>query len=233
MSIVAPPYAQLVTVGKTPIFWLPAATTIPEPELDATLHPHERAEAADMRAVIRREEFRRARFLVRTMTGHRDPLPRTPAGAPTWPSGLTGSITHKHGAVGVTIAAAVDLYGLGIDAEDARINLKLESKIVCDREARLLDGEPSRAAALAVVFAFKEAIFKACFPRGQVMFYFHDAEVLALDAASGTIVARLLEDVGPGTPAGSLLQGHFIFHDDATAARYALCAVRIPASARA
>jgi enterobactin synthetase component D len=231
MSIVSPPYAQLVTVGTTPVFWLPAAVTVPEAELDGTLHPHERAEAAGMRAVSRREEFRRARFLVRTMTGHRDPLPRTQAGAPTWPSGLIGSITHKHGAVGVTIAAAVGLYGLGIDAEDVRINVKLESKIVCDREARLLDLEPSRATALAVVFAFKEAIFKACFPRGQVMFYFHDAEVVALDAASGTIEARLLKDVGPGTPAGSLLRGHFLFQDDATAARYVLCAVRIPENA--
>lgn len=221
--------AREVTVGDTTVHWLSAVTSIPEDALEQGLHPEEQLLAQGMRSPMRREEFCRARYLIRKLTGAADPVLRLPSGLAQWPEGFIGSITHKHGAVGVALEEASMLYGLGIDVEDTRINLKLESRIVQASESRLLDQVASRAEGLAVAFSFKEAIFKACFPQGKTMFYFHDAEIVAFEAHY--LMARLLCDVGPQTPASTLLRGDYCFIDDKDATgldlRFACTAVRI------
>ena len=218
-----------IQLGETTIYWLSAATQIAEHDLEKGLHADECLEAQAMRSLSRREEFRRTRYLIRKLTGQAAPLGRFEHGAPRWPNGLIGSITHKHGSIGVALENATALYGLGIDAEDTNINLKLEPRILHPQESRLLDATANRAETLAATFAFKEAIFKACFPQGGIMFYFHDAEILAIDA--GKMTARLLRNVGPGTPSSMKLHGHYMLLDDMMShgepTRLVLCAVRI------
>jgi 4'-phosphopantetheinyl transferase EntD len=207
-------------VGAATIAWLDAGAAVDEAAIDALLLPDEAAYAASVRARSRREEYRRARFLVRALTGYTGPLPRTPEGAPSWPPGLVGSITHKDGAVGVTLAAAAALAAIGIDAEDAaRVRPELEPKICSEAESRLLDRVQAaagrdRAYWLGVVFSFKEALFKCHFPLGGVMFWFHDAELDALDPATGRVRARVLVPTSPRSPAGTPVSGAWI--DQAT-----------------
>lgn len=232
MQLDPPEYAQQLTIGETIVFWLPASQQIIESLIDQYLHEHEHTELALITAPSRRFEFRRTRFLIRHLTHYKDALRRDPLGAPSWPPGLMGSITHKNGAVGVAIEPLSYGYGLGIDAEVLDINLALEPRILSHVESRLLDGQADRKKSLAIAFAFKEALFKACYPRGRTMFYFHDAEILTLDLKSKVIHGRLLKNVGPKTPAGSVWKGEFLIHEDSsletTKERYAICAVRIP-----
>lgn len=90
--------------------------------LDEELYPEE--EAVISRAVDkRRNEFRTVRACARRALGGlgvvRPPLvPRT-RGAPTWPAGIVGSMTHCAGYRAAAVARTDKVTSLGIDAEPA------------------------------------------------------------------------------------------------------------------
>lgn len=69
----------------------------------------------------RRREFTTARRCARRALARLGlapgPLPTGPTGAPVWPVGVTGSITHCDGYRAAAAARTADLAGLGIDAE--------------------------------------------------------------------------------------------------------------------
>ncbi len=191
--------------------WLEPDYPLDDSVLSATLHPDEQAEAKTFGSLARRDEYRRSRYLIRFLTGWKDPLPRRPAGDPSWPPGFLGSLTHKSGHVGLALAPAFAFTSFGIDAE-------LISKLKPEFSARVLTGtEPERLAGpdflrrLAVAFAFKEALFKAHFPLGRKMFFFPDAELTHLDLATGAVAARVLVDTSPQTPTGHVTEGVFRF----------------------
>lgn len=205
------PGLEALAVGGLPVAWWPASVGLDEARLAAGLHPAEEAEAARMKSAARRAEFRRARFLARLWTGRADALPRRETGVVTWPEGLVGSLTHKDGAVGMTLAPARLHRGVGLDVEDeARMKLAFEPRLCLPSESALLDdlagaNAERRLELLTALFSFKESVFKACFPLGGVMFHFHDARVTTLQ--SDAVTAELLKDVSPWTPAGGTITG--------------------------
>lgn len=180
------------------------------------LTDEDRAYATTLKVALRKSEFERSRLLIRQLTGWRGSLAKTASGAPGWPDGYVGSLTHKDGWVGVALKRQDEAQSLGIDAEDvARLKLGFESKILTPPESERLgvwekDGF-SRLDLLALIFSFKEALFKAVYPLGAKMFYFHDAEVTRIDRATGGVSARVLIDTSPVTPAGTTVPGHFAF----------------------
>ncbi len=206
-------------MGPVDIHWLSPNVEIDGDELEALLSAEECAESAAYKSKPRRDEYRRSRFLIRRLTGWRGSLAKTAAGAPSWPDGLVGSLTHKDGFVGVAFAPAKALLGLGLDAEDThRLKPAFEPKILNAAESALLDGlgrryEARRLANLALIFSFKEALFKCHYPLGKKMFYFHDAEITRLDFESGQIEARVLTDTSAETPRDHVTRGHFRFID--------------------
>jgi enterobactin synthetase component D len=206
---------SIICGSAAPLYWLPAAVPVSVAETERWLVPEELAYAREMKASSRREEYLRTRYLLRRLTGWREPLPRTPFGGPSWPPGWTGSITHKDGHVGVALARADRAKSIGVDAEAvARVKEPFEPKILTAAESRILDRlEGDRVQWLAVAFAFKEALFKCHHPLGGVMFYFHDAEVLRLDPATGEIAAAVRMDTSPRTPAGAVAEGTFVWKD--------------------
>jgi 4'-phosphopantetheinyl transferase EntD len=86
-------------------------------------------------------------------------------GAPAWPPGVTGSITHTKG-YAAAIAAPVTVFAaLGLDTERiGEISRELGKKLFRPEEqeslAGLGDDEWSRAA--TIIFSAKEAYYKAC-----------------------------------------------------------------------
>lgn len=197
----------MIACGGAAVHWLPPGVEIAEAELERTLRSEEKDYATTLKAAPRRAEYLRSRYLIRKLTGCADPLPRGPSGEPSWPDGLVGSLTHKDGWVGVTVMPRAHALSVGIDAEDeARVKPEFLPRICVEREKALVR-DP---ATLAAVFSFKEALFKAHFPLGKTMFFFHDAEIIALDEGNGEIVARVLKTTSPRTPAGSLAHGHFL-----------------------
>jgi 4'-phosphopantetheinyl transferase EntD len=115
-------------------------------------------------------------------------------GAPGWPDGVVGSITHCERYRAAAVASTSDLVTIGIDAEP---NQPLPAGVL---EMVALPPERAMLAALAesvpgvawdrLLFSAKESVYKAWAPLTGTFLDFDGAEV-AFDAAAATFVARL------------------------------------------
>ena len=140
-------------------------------------------------AVSRRSDFlmgRLAAVEALRRLGAEGSVGRSPDGAPVWPAGIAGSLTHHSG-----VAAAVvgrDLEGLGIDICPRLEGDRLRAVVrQCLTEAEREAWASEEAATLA--FAAKESIYKAAYPRAQRFIGFDEAEIV--DVGDGTWAARL------------------------------------------
>jgi 4'-phosphopantetheinyl transferase EntD len=199
----------------------------------AALFPGERAVIARA-PERRRNEFATARGCARSALA-RLGCPRVPVladrrGAPLWPAGVTGSITHCAGYRAAAVALTSDVVSLGLDAAP---NAPLRSPDMLEVIAR--DAERARLAALAaaapgvcwdqLLFSAKEAVYKAWYPLARCWLDFESADI-EIDARAGTFSARLLVP-GPRAltaPAG-VLRGCLLASPELL-----LTAVVIPAS---
>jgi 4'-phosphopantetheinyl transferase EntD len=98
---------------------------------------------------------------------------------PLWPAGYVGSITHTDGVCAAVVADAARFLGLGIDVEQqGAVGRHLWPSICAPVEAVWLEGSPERAVDLAtVIFAAKEAFYKAQFPLMRERLHFHDVAI--------------------------------------------------------
>lgn len=191
-QILPPPVAAVEAFGDVP---------------DATLFPEEAAVIA--RAVSRRRtEFATARACARAALARlgEPPAPILPGarGAPRWPAGLVGSITHCDGYRAAAVARTADLATLGLDAEpnEALPPGVYDMIALPSEQARIAGLAAARSAAGPAVcwdrllFCAKEAVYKAWFPAAQRWLDFHEADITidaaATDAHHGTFSARLL-----------------------------------------
>jgi 4'-phosphopantetheinyl transferase EntD len=157
-------------------------------------------EAAVARAVDkRRREFTTARACARAALAELG-LPAVPIvpgarGAPRWPTGVVGSITHCDGYRACAVARDRDIVTIGLDAEP---NGSLPSGVLDTVSAA---SERARVAELAaavpgvcwdrLLFCVKESVYKAWFPLTSRWLGFEDARV-DFDPASQSFTARLL-----------------------------------------
>jgi 4'-phosphopantetheinyl transferase EntD len=170
---------------------LPAVALFPEEE--AVI-----AKAVDKR----RREFTTARACARAALARLGlpPVPIVPGqrGAPQWPDGVVGSMTHCTGYRACAVARDRDLLTIGLDAEP---HDKLPDGVL---GAVSSPEERRRLAALAaavpgthwdrILFSVKESVYKAWFPLTRRWLGFEDASV-TIDPEKGTFTARLLIDV--------------------------------------
>ncbi len=109
-------------------------------------------------------------------------------GAPAWPAGWVGSLTHSAGWGAVAVARADSVRAVGIDLEDPqRMKRALWPHVFTPEEINALDDLPDDEAQgrAAAAFGAKEAIFKALSPLGGgPVPGFHDV-VLAWDSQGG------------------------------------------------
>ncbi|MER7578363.1 4'-phosphopantetheinyl transferase superfamily protein [Kitasatospora sp. NPDC097691] len=138
--------------------------------LDAgRLHPSEAAYIQD-RSPRRRQQFTTARTLARRALaelGHPPvPLLPGPGGAPQWPSGAAGSITHTRGYTACAVTSTGRHVSLGIDAEPVRpLPRGVLDLVSSEDERRRLAGLPAGEIPWdAVLFSAKEAVYKAVHP---------------------------------------------------------------------
>ncbi len=146
------------------------------------------AEAAEIvRAVPgRRREFAIGRACARAALaaiGHPvEALARRPDRSPEWPPGVTGSISHTSGFC-LAVAGADRWHRIGIDVETwGRVGPDLADAVSSAGERRLVadavDVDANDAA--TVVFAAKEAYYKAQFAWTSSFVGFHDVRVSAV-----------------------------------------------------
>ncbi|WP_406095346.1 4'-phosphopantetheinyl transferase [Kitasatospora purpeofusca] len=179
----------------------------------ARLEPEE--EAVIARAVeSRRREFTTVRHCARLALGRLGvpyrPLVPGLRGAPSWPEGIVGSLTHCAGFRAAAVARAEDVLSLGIDAEPA---LPLPEGVL---DAIALPAEQQRNTALSttrpgtpwdrILFSAKESVYKTWFPLTHTFLDFSEADLTL--RPDGTFTAVLL--VPSPLPT---LDGHWHVHD--------------------
>ncbi|MBB1055975.1 4'-phosphopantetheinyl transferase superfamily protein [Dietzia sp. B19] len=164
---------------------------------DEVLFPDEIAHL--VRAVPkRRAEFTTVRHCARlalAQVGHERPS-MVPAerGAPRWPPGIVGSMTHCDRLRAAAVARAEDLAGLGIDAEiDAALPDGVVDTIALPGEIRGLSRVPTENAD-RVLFSAKESVYKVWYPLMRTWLDFDEAEIVL--ESDGGLHARLLVE-GP------------------------------------
>ncbi|MFJ9036789.1 4'-phosphopantetheinyl transferase [Streptomyces sp. NPDC102406] len=182
-------------------------------------HPHETVHVASARPE-RRAEFitgrHCAREALRVLGVEPVPIPKGERGAPVWPAGVVGSITHCGGYRGAAVAFRGDVPALGVDAEP---NEPLPDGVLrtigLPAEHTMLSTLPARRGIAwdRLLFSAKESVYKAWFPLTGEWLDFLEAD-LTIDADAFTFSARLLVP-GPVVDGvrWSTLRGRFTVRD--------------------
>lgn len=170
---------------------------------EAVLYPGE-AEVISRAVDKRRREFRTVRHCARQALRQLGlpPVAVLPGkrGAPQWPPGVVGSMTHCGGYRAAAVARGRDLRTLGIDAEPhLPLPAGVLGVIARDEERKRLSELAAADGATCwdrVLFCAKEAVYKAWFPLTHRWLGFADAAVTispgTTDPAQGCFSVRLL-----------------------------------------
>ncbi|MFI7358413.1 4'-phosphopantetheinyl transferase [Streptomyces avidinii] len=179
---------------------VPESTLLPEEleALGAARHEGRRREFTTVRDCARRALADLGVPPVAVLPGER--------GAPVWPHGVVGSMTHCPGYRAAAVASRTRVRAVGIDAEPHEA---LPGRVL---EAVARAEELERLAALTagcpqvhwdrLLFCVKESVYKAWFPMTRRRLGFGDASV-SFDRAAGTFRAELVETGGAGGAGGT------------------------------
>ncbi|GHE16133.1 4'-phosphopantetheinyl transferase family protein [Streptomyces alanosinicus] len=197
--------------------------TAPEPDgPSAALHPRE---AAHLEHALpkRRREFTATRVCARRALRALGipPAPILPGshGAPQWPAGVVGSLTHRRGYCAAAVARATDLLALGIDAEpNAPLPPAVVTTFALPEERRHLRAHPDHPGVHRdrLLFSAKESVYKAWFPLTQRVLRPQDIQIVLPGPPAGpaprtgTFHAHVLAGAGP--PAS--FAGRWLAHPD-------------------
>jgi 4'-phosphopantetheinyl transferase EntD len=135
-------------------------------------------------------------------------------GAPIWPRGYLGSITHTDRVAGAVVAPSRSALGIGIDCERliSPERAAVLTPRVCPEWATVWghDDQPFPGAELVtLVFSGKESIYKCLYPLTRAFLEFGDIRVIALDVERGHLRCGLTRDLGHGFRRGLELNVHF------------------------
>jgi 4'-phosphopantetheinyl transferase EntD len=130
------------------------------------------------------------------------PIARSSDGAPAWPDGFVGAISHtRHVAVGIA-GRRHEYVGLGVDVEELDRGVRPDiARLVCRPAEMEWVDIANGLERLMMLFSAKESIFKALYPIERVWLGFGDAE-LRWDANRHTFLARVLKSFGRDYLAG-------------------------------
>lgn len=177
---------------------LPSGVEVSERRHDADedLYPEELAYLSRA-SKKRRAEFTTVRLCARESLGRlgkrRAPLVPGPSGAPTWPEGTVGSMTHCDSYRAAAVCLSTQFLAVGIDAEPhdrlppgvlEAISLRQERTQVHRLSREVPDVSWDR-----LLFSAKESVYKVWYPLAGRWLGFHQADVqLSID---GTFEATL------------------------------------------
>ena len=146
----------------------------------------------------RRREFTTARYCARLALA-RIGVPAAPIvpgerGAPGWPDGVVGSMTHCAGYRAAAVARATDVVTIGVDAEpNEPLPEGVEESVTGPAERAWLSRMDVHRPDVCwdrLVFSAKESVYKAWFPLPRRWLDFSEA-VVTVDPPAGTFTARL------------------------------------------
>jgi 4'-phosphopantetheinyl transferase EntD len=118
-------------------------------------------------------------------------------GAPTWPAGVQGSLTHCAGYAAAAVGSLARISAIGIDAEpDAPLPDGVLDLVATPTERDRLAGiqvETDNPNWDRLLFSAKEAVYKAWFPLVHEWLDHQEAEIL-FEPQAGTFAALLSRD---------------------------------------
>ena len=127
--------------------------------------------AVEHAAPVRRREYAAGRTAARSalalLGSPPQPIARGPMGAPHWPNGYVGSITHCADFACAVVGGRSDVAAVGIDAEGAGALEDGLVEMICRPDERLHFSKLPSASFVnwsKLVFSIKEAIYKCSFP---------------------------------------------------------------------
>jgi 4'-phosphopantetheinyl transferase EntD len=112
-------------------------------------------------------------------------VPKGAGGAPVWPVGVVGSLAHDDEIAVAAVGLRRDFASVGIDVERAGALPSGMLALVATQSERRRIGDDLVKAKL--LFAVKEAVYKAVYPLDRVFLEFGDIEV---DLDAGTAMTR-------------------------------------------
>jgi 4'-phosphopantetheinyl transferase EntD len=142
------------------------------------LHEEEAASIASPVIAVRRASGAArivARQLLAQLGYHDVPLPRGTSGVPVWPAGVIGSLAHDDQVAVAAVGMLRDFHAVGIDVEPAvALPPEMLALVATPQELRRIADDPLRG---KLLFAAKEAVYKAVYPLDRVFLEFRDIEV--------------------------------------------------------
>ena len=164
---------------------------------ESTMFPEE-AERVSKAVDTRRREFATVRHCARQAFAELGippaPLLNGERGAPQWPAGVVGSMTHCAGYRAAVVARDSQIHTLGIDAEPhGPLPEGVLGVISREEERPRLDALTAADSSVhwdRMLFCAKETVYKAWYPLTQRWLGFEEASI-TLDPA-GTFTAKLL-----------------------------------------
>lgn len=136
-------------------------------------------------------------------------------GAPVWPIGFVGSLTHTKMYLGVAVARQRDLRSVGIDIEEivsSQAATDIESICLNIMERKLIKlVDLPRTLISTICFSAKESLYKCLHPLTGVFFDFSDAQILAIDIPSRKILVTLRKRLSSEFIQGATILGGFSF----------------------
>lgn len=185
---------DLVTTGLFPSEVLP----------NANVHPRRQA------------TFRAGRACAHTALGELGgpavAIPIGTSGAPIWPDGFAGSISHTDEIAAAVVARSPPVRGFGLDLErDKPLDDATMVRLVCRPDELIRDGDPSHHANRRrgkLLFVVKEAVYKLYRPLTGAFLDFQDLRVL-LDQDASAFRAELFDPALPSLGGIRTLTGRF------------------------
>ena len=139
------------------------------------------------------------------------PIQRNEQGAPIWPEGIIGSITHTENFIGAVVESFDKLRGIGIDTEKIlgpQSVVMVESLVATEEEKRKsLSFDPFEY--FTLIYSAKESIFKCLNPIIKKYIEFHDVTIETVCFDSKSFTFKLLKDLNEEFREGMTFEGSF------------------------
>jgi 4'-phosphopantetheinyl transferase EntD len=161
---------------------------------EQALLPEERAAFADSILPVRRASGA-ARIVARKLLaplGHAGAaIPKAAAGAPTWPPGIAGSMSHDSRVAVAAIGRRRDVAAIGVDVEPAEpLPADLLTMVATPQERTAIGTDLLQA---RLLFVAKEAVYKAVYPLDRVFLEHHDVRVSFTDRKAVVCNGRIVD----------------------------------------
>jgi 4'-phosphopantetheinyl transferase EntD len=102
-------------------------------------------------------------------------VPKSPSGAPIWPQGVVGSLTHDSRVAIAAVGRRRDIAAIGVDVEPAEeLPSDLIDVVATPREQAIIGGVRFGG---RLLFVAKEAVYKAVYSLDQTFLEHHQVEI--------------------------------------------------------